>query len=426
MIWSADQQRQVLDYIRSFTYIPPWASAYRSGQGMIQGQVVQGTPGGPAVAHSDVVLHAFAGMDPVATFTTTLGADGKFQFEKLGVDPNINYIASAPASGATYSGPIVKLSAEQPSASTTITVYEPTNDPSGVRIERAHWIVDSQPGALLVGVIVTFGSNADHAYVGKHVDGVDMPVTAALPVPDGAQSITLDNGELGQRFRQVGNVVYDTMPVLPGTGEQPIIMRYALPYNGTDASLEQKFDYPIAHVDLLVAQIPTLKVNVSGLDSVGSQDFQGQTYQIWQGSDLQPGSVQMSFAGLLAQGETDPRAAASGSTTSNGSSSPAATSSASVAVLESATPWFSGGFVVLVLAGVVVWSWQQGRINSGKQEHDLHGQQDELLRRIAHLDDLHAIGELDMETWRTQRAQLKAKLLDVVAHLPDAAAPPSA
>jgi hypothetical protein len=48
---------------------------------------------------------------------------------------------------------------------------------------------------------------------------------------------------------------------------------------------------------------------------------------------------------------------------------------------------------------------------------DLRQEADELARRIAQLDDRHALGQLPTQNWQQQRSQLKARLLELSVRL---------
>ncbi|GIV75664.1 MAG: hypothetical protein KatS3mg050_0058 [Litorilinea sp.] len=406
--WSQAQQQQVLEYIRTFSYGPAWESPYRPGPGAIQGQVVAGTPDLTLSPNLTVTLRAFLGFEPVATFTTTVDDQGRFAFSDLAVGPEVVYLASASTAGITYSSPVLALTEEQPAQETTITLYATTDDPTGVRIDRAHWIIDFQPGALLVGQLITFGSENNRTFLGRRVDGVDVPVTASLFVPPGAEEISLENGVLGGRFRQVGNQIYDTVPIVPGTGTRQLVLRYRLPYQGTSLTLPQEFAYPVTALNLLVADLPQLEVQVEGLTGVGSQEFQGRTYRMWQADNLPATRLELDFQGLLPPGAVDPR-----QPQGNTGMGPVGT----VPVLAPWMPWATGGLVGILLAGVLLWSWRRGRLGAPPQPDELRQRQMALLQHIARLDDRYALGELDQQTWQQQRARLKAELLAVATAL---------
>ena len=417
--FSEDQQRNVLEYVRTFSYTPIWASAYRPGNGLLNGRVEQGTVGGASVAGLEVLLEGFVDFSPVVAFTATLTAEGDFSFANLATDPSVVYFASVTLEGISYSSPILMYGEGTDSLETTVNVYEPTDDESGITLERAHWIVDSQPGALIVAQIYAYSNNLDRAFIGQTREGLDIPVTVAIPVPPAAVEITFDNGELGGRFQQVGHTIYDTAPVVPGAGTRQVIVRYALPYKGTSAEFSGAVPYPAKSLNLLISELPGMQVAVTGLESLGPQDIQGQAYQMWQSENITPDQrVSAQFSDLLAAGDIDPRAQAGATGASGASGSQNTGSSARVPQLEGWTPWALGGVLLLGLVGIIAWAWRARLAESADDPKALmRRQRAELIQRIAKLDDLHAVGEVSDDNWQQQRARLKAELLTVALQL---------
>lgn len=411
--FSDDQQRTVLEFVRTFSYTPVWAAAYKPGSGVLNGRVEQGTADGATVEGIEVVLEGFVDFEPVVAFTATVSTDGSFAFVDLSTDPSVVYFASATLEGISYSSPILMYGAGESSLETTVSVYEPTDDDSAITIERAHWIVDSQPGALVIGQIYAYGNSSDRAFTGKTVEGTEISVTVAISLPPGAVEITFENGELGGRFQQVGHTIYDTAPVVPGAGTRQIIVRYALPYNGTSTEFAGSLPYPAQSLNLLVSELPGMAIEVTGLASMGAQDIQGEVYQMWQSENVTPDLVVTAkLSGLLEAGELDPRAAES----SDGTQS--LTPSARVPQLEGWTPWALGGVLLLGLVGVVAWAWRARMAHTaGDAKALMRRQRADLLQRIAKLDDLHAVGEVSDDNWQQQRARFKAELLTVALQL---------
>lgn len=416
--WSPEQQRQVLEYIRTFTYTPPWANAYQAGTGVITGTVTQGTPGGVSVAGLTARLEAYISFTPVAVFTATVDSTGGFTFGEVSTDPTIDYLVSVAAEAIRYTSPILKFTPEQQTLQTQVAIFGTTDDASTVRIDRLHWIIDSQPGVVVVGEVFSFSNGGDRTFIGKPVAGIDVPVTVALRVPANAQELTFDNGELGGRFQQVDDLVYDTTPVVPGQGTRQIIARYFLPTDGASLTFDQDFLYPIDQMTVLVTQLPQLQVEIPGFTIASRETLQGQTYQLWQPDGAAPAKVTVQLEGLLQEGDIDPRTVQSGDPQAG-----AAASTATVLLLAPWAPWVVGIIVVVALVGVVGWSVQQQRTGGRDRLHDLRAQRDDLIQRIAHLDDRHAIQDLDAGAWQRERAQLKAQLLHVtglLAQLPKA------
>ncbi len=410
--WTLAEQRNVLEAVRTFSYVPAWESGLRPGNGIIRGAVVQGTAGGPAVESAQVTLEAFVDFQPMSAVTMTVDAGGQFEFTELSIEPNVVYLASVSSGGIRYSSPVVTLTAEQTEVDTVVTVYEVSDDPSGISLDRVHWILDSQPGALIVLQVMEFGNSSDSTYVGQQIEGIDEPVTVAFQMPAGAVELTFENGALGNRFQQSGDLIYDTTPLVPGSSTKQIVMQYALPHEGDNFALEQEFLYPIGLLNMLVADLPGLQVDAPALGSMGVQDFQGTSYQIWQAEQLDAGPLAINLSGLLAAGEADPRAAGDAAATAAGP-----VRSGAVSPFAAWMGWAMAIAVSLTLAGVLTWSWRAGRLQGGDAPQDLRRQRDELVQRVARLDDLQALGEIDREQWRVQRAQLKNKLLEIDGRL---------
>jgi mono/diheme cytochrome c family protein len=410
--WTLDDQTKTLEYIRSFSQLAPWESPYQPGAGVITGTVVQGTPGGTAVAGLPVALEAYLGFEQVAAYTSTVGDDGTFAFSGLSTVPDVAYLASVVADGISYSSDFLTLSTITRTVETTLPIYATTDDPSGLRINRSHWIVDQQPGALVVGEIYTFGNDGDRTFIGQLVEGVEIPVTVGIHVPEGTVEVALENGELGDRYRRVGDVIYDTMPVVPGDGTRQIIVRYALPYEGTSLDFEQEFLYPVDQLSLLVSEVPNLQVEVPAMESEGVQEMQGQAFQLWRKSAFDPQAIAISMQGLLEPGSVDPRAGAV-----DGGALGAAATPAISPPPDAWVGWVIGALVgagLLAAAGVAI---QRGTVRTGYSRTDLNDLRSSLLDRIARVDDLHAMGELNQAEWMRQRANLKVQLVDVVQQL---------
>ncbi len=415
--WTQAQKADTLEYARTFSYNPPWVSPYRPGDGVITGTVRFGEGAPQPAAGSNVFLDAYLGFDQVATLTATLGADNTFVFEKLAVDPNLTYLATVSVEGISYSGGMVNLTAEQPAAETSVDVYGVTDSPADIRINRAHWIIDSQPGALVVAEILLLGNDGDRTFVGQTVEGVDVPVTVGVQIPADAQELTFENGALGNRFRQVGDIVYDTMPIVPGDSTQQIIVQYAVPYSGSSFDLKQQFAYPVDSLSLLVSNYPNLQVDVPAMTFDSIQTIQDSEYQVWGQEDFGPGEVEIKMQGLLEQGAVDPRMV--GGTSADGS-----TQLAEVAPpMEAWVTWAMIALVAALLLGVLGVAVQRGAFATATTRQELQALRESMLAEIARIDDLRALGQMNDSEWLRRRAALKTQLMDVVRRIEAAGHP---
>ncbi len=140
-------QHQVLEYIRTFSYVPAWESGYRPGVGVVTGVVTQGTADMSLSPGITVTLDGYINFEPVVSLATEVDSNGAFTFTNLAVGEEIVYLATVVSDGVSYSSPIVRLTSTAPEIATDIIVYATTTEPVGLRLDRTHWIIDSQPGS---------------------------------------------------------------------------------------------------------------------------------------------------------------------------------------------------------------------------------------------------------------------------------------
>ena len=268
--WSEDDRSATLDYLRTLSYLPPWESGYRPGNGQLNGTIEQRTPGGGAAGTLPVTLTAYVNFTPAETFTTTADAEGNFRFDQLATGESVAYIASTVYAGVRYNSTVYQLTTT-PTQTATLPVYETSNDGSGIHINRANWLIDFEPGGVRVGVILVFSNQSDRTFIGQPQAGVNGAATLALAIPPGATDIQFDDGVLGGRYQQVGDTIYDVGPVVPGEEARQLIYSYLLPVEGDTIQFTQGFLYPVGDLNLLITDLPGLEVEVPDLNFAGNE-----------------------------------------------------------------------------------------------------------------------------------------------------------
>ncbi len=393
-------QTALLESIRTFGYRPPWESPVSAGEGVIRGQIIQGTPDGAAFDGDAVTLDIFAHSSLLESRTTPVDASGLFTFTKLPTDAGLLYLANTEYAGVRYGSPVLTFDAAiSATVETTLPVYETSTDAANVVIDRLSWIVEHEPGALLIGQVMALGNRGERTLIGSPQAGSDVPVTVAIPLPPGATTIGFQDGELGETYRQVGNLIYDTQPLPPGQGTRQIFVRYRLPYTGTNTLVEQPLRYPVTAMNLLIAELPDLQAEATAsqaaLAFAGTQDIQGSAYAQWNGSALLPQTITLQLTGLLPAGAQDPRMAAPTETPS----------------LQPLVGGILAAVMLVLMGGLLLWRWRKGTRAETAESAD---RRTALIAEIARLDDLHAQGQFDNEAWQQQRAMLKRELLALV------------
>lgn len=418
--WTDAERQSVLDAIRVGSYIPPWESAYRAGDGVISGQVALVTAGEDStrepLADHPVTLYAYNGFELAQTVEGQTDAEGRFRFEELSTNTGVIYIAESQYGGVTFSSDLVELSTDSPSAEIDVPVYEATDDDSGIYISRGNWIIDAQPGSVVVGLVLTFGNRSSEAFVGRVLDNtVDTPLTVGIPLPQGAIDVQMQDGVLGGRYQQVGNRIYDTLAVPPGDATSRMFLSYRLPVDN-DGALEiaQEFLYPADRLNLLIAEIPGLEAEASTLEFVGNDTAQGFAYRLWAGENVGAQIFSVDMTGLIPPDGIDPRSLLEAE---EGAAAGESTVTANIPTLEPVVPMAVGGVLLVALAAALVWPLR--RTGPADPAGALAAERERLIRRIARLDDQRALDQIPEGAWREQRTRLKQRLLEVAAQLSD-------
>lgn len=415
--WSSAGRQAVLEYIRGFTYRPVWEPVEVSGPGAISGDLRQGTEGGPALQQSTVRLNIYQQANLLTTREASIGEGGSFEFGSLPVDEGFYFLVETEHSSVRYTSPILAFSGPDftedrigpERIETTLSVFETTNDAGGLHVARANWIVEHAPGSLLIGQLYTFGNRSGRTYIGSDNGLFDVPVTLAIPLPDNAEEVEIQDGSVGEAYRLLEQTLYDTRPVIPGPGSRQVFVRYRLPYADASAQISFPVQYETALLNLLVADLPGLEVDfrVEGefLEPTGQETIQGVLFRSWSAPLSSSNPVNLSLRGLIAAGESDPRP--------DRDTQPNREMPVSAPPLDVRIPLTFGGIVSLVLLVSLFLFVLRERTRSPQSTEQLAVRREELLDSIARLDDLHALGELEKRSWRRKRAALKHELIEI-------------
>jgi mono/diheme cytochrome c family protein len=400
------------DYVRTFSYNyaapagaaaaptgetgaeTPASSPFTGGEGVVTGKIINGTPGAAAPGDVEITLRAFdMNAAYVDEITTTVAADGAFQFDGIDVATPVQMEPLVVYEGVSYFGDLgapITLSPEQPQMDVPVTVYETTQDPSHVYIERLHVVFDMATDRAQVAELYILSNDGDRSYVGTPEEG-----TLQLSVPSDA--LSFQPGGDPNRFIPLADGLADTTPVAPGRGTAQSVLVYTLPYDdGLD--LSRPMPFRAQSVNVFVPADVGLKVSGEGLQPGGPFQTQGMTLDTYQLDNLAAGDdliVHLSgkFTG------TSNSAAGAGSP----HQAPGPNGTVGIAV---------GLFSI---AGVVVFGYLywQGHLNLNLRPAP-QDRQMTLLQKLADLDDDYNSGAVQEKPYRTARARLKQELLTLM------------
>jgi hypothetical protein len=331
--------------------------------GTVTGTISNGSDGASLPINMHVTLLGYDGDQEVVAESTGLDSDGSFKFEGLEYVPGRLFFSTVIHDGLTYRSDVAHVTSDGTPLDLPITIFETTNDPSAMRVERLHLIFDfPAEGILRVVELWVLANDSDRV--------LTTPLQIALP--EGVTNLSFEDGALGGRFEITDGGFVDLEPIPPGTGLDHLVFGFDLPISrATD------FDQQMLHpVDAVAVLLPADGPRVSGLVERGVQDVGGLRMQSFTTGALSP-EESLSFQVVA----------------------PSASSTPSIAAII--------GVGALVIAALVV-----ARFWFGARRTPQTVGQENWVEAIARLDDDYEAGALSEDEWMRKRDRLKRQALD--------------
>jgi len=304
-------------------------------QGVIEGQVVNGTADAGSMEGLTVTLRVFVGMEEQPSQTATTDVEGQFRFEGLSAESNHAYTLHLDYRRVEYGSDLLTFSEGETTLSVSIKVYEPIESDEAISIEQAHIFVDFQEGDLLVSELYFFSNGSDRIYIGAEEVAEGRRGTLGLSLPTGAQGLAVEGEELGQRFFETDQGFVDTWFLPPGQSSGRLMFSYSLPYDPSGYDLVRDISYPLKALNVLVADVG-VDVTSDQLIPQGTRGMEGQSYLNLSGQNLSKGErLTVHFSGSPSSKPVE-----------GGEAMPAQTSQTSD---QSLLRWVALGLVVLVV-----------------------------------------------------------------------------
>ena len=298
---------------------------------------------------------------------------------------------------------LVQFAEGQSTLEVVVTVYETTQDDSGVQVDLVHIFAESFGQVLRISETHLFGSAADRTYVGQEGDDGQLG-TILVPVPSDAVGFALGEGIAEDRFLSASEGLVDTEPVRPGTLMSEIRFSYHEMVGNDPISLERRFAYPVVNLTVLVAQ-PGLSLSSPQLQSMGAQMIQDQQYEVFSGQGLGPDTpLELEFTSVA-----DFASGLDATGMSAGQSSGSAATPGSQGVLV----WLGVVLAAAAVVGVFVYTATTGRPAARQQARprlSANPQARKLLHQLADLEDALHAGEVDEAAYERQRAEITKEL----------------
>ena len=268
-----DERWAAVQFARAFTYEPARTPALAQGEGRLTGRVVNNTAGGEIAAGALVTLFPFENFEDRRPLESTVGPDGTFAFENLPAGDQFAYILTTEYGGLPFGSEVLRVPTDTLQVDVTVPVWETSTTPGDIRVELAQMFLEPHQGNLLVGELYRVVQDGDRVYTGSEPAAPGRNAVLEFSLPPEATALVLDGGEIGDRFVRTNDGVIDTQPLYPG--RKQILMRYLLPYTGTDADFQRPMAYPVDNLSVLVVDGPEVDTDLQPAEQQTIQE------QLW-------------------------------------------------------------------------------------------------------------------------------------------------
>jgi hypothetical protein len=226
------------------------AQPVMADSGIIRGAVVNGSRSQLPIEGAQVALRArIQGQFTVIEETTT-DSRGRFLFDKLPVDAEIQYIPGANQDEVHYPGPRLRLTTEKATANVKIIVYDSAPDPNPLVIRQHDILVKPGTGAVEVTESIVIENPSKFCYVGQSVAGPDRVVTLRLSIPPDFERVTFEKEFFGRRFLLIDGKLLTGIPWPPG--KRVLKFTYVVPNEKRPTVWRRSIDLPCSHLQLSV------------------------------------------------------------------------------------------------------------------------------------------------------------------------------
>jgi len=362
----------ILALVLFFGLATPLAAA--ESDGVISGQVVNGSPGGGVTANLELTLEALAAnaTEPVVT-PGQADDEGNFSFTGLNTDTSYTYFVTATYLDITYYSQPVTFAAEETAKTTEVDVYETTEGDADLSIALSHTIILADTDGLSITEFFIFQNGGGYTYIGSEEALNGARITALLPIPSTASNIQLGS-EVGDNAIFTDQGLAYIAPIIPGYTQ----VTYAYRIDGTmsEYTFTRRLEITQSIYEFLVQGAG--QIESQELTRENSLTIQDVTYDYFSGESVPAGqTVTVQLSGL-----------------------PQDTSQQTVL-------WVL--VTLIVLGGGLAFFLRRGGRRMAPEARG--GQEEQLLSQIARLDDEFEAGEIDEEDYRLKRSRLKNSLV---------------
>lgn len=379
---------------------PTTATATPAGE--VSGTIIDENVGAAVTGVQEVMLHIWdANNTAINMLHANSAADGSFLFTGVDLQPQYVYGVMAVFQGVTYLSEVIPPKEGSQQLQLDVPVYETTQDLSAVQIDQMHVLFNFAPDGLELTEVYAV-SNSGQRTVKDAVELADgKAATLRYALPADADYVFFQPDE-GDRFVKFEGGFADTSALLPAEQSNRFAVQYMVPY-----TQQRDYDYTapvnIKAMNFLVPENSGVQLKGNGITGPETMTSgAGKTYELYSAAGLSAGqSLHVSITGKPTVG---------------GAPASARTMNLPIAL--------GGGLLGFAMIGAAVWFLRKPQ-DSAKEELDgtdaYAGEDmlDEIINRIAALDQAHEEGRVPDDEYGRTRTRLREEakgLLDESPH----------
>ena len=357
----------------------------------ITGKVSNGS-GTPLTSPLSVTLHIFntQASQELQTMQADVQADGSYQFKDVPADAQTAYVATLEYETVFYSSAAVYHDGTSTAYDMPVTVYDSTSDLNVLTLDQVHINFDFPTEGAVQVVEVYILSNAGQQSVTVPSDGATIPF---IQVPAGATDVKyqLANGSAPLMSAENGFAIPPS-----ASGQYGIVAVYSMTYANNRLDFSHAFSLPATAVTVFVPD--GVRLRSKQLTKGDSQEYQGQTYQVYDGKSMDTGTV----LSLTLSGKPG---ASTGSSFNN----------RTILLIGVGTLG-----LVLIAVGIFLYFRDRKLPDEEDEEQEesetdpLGNDRDAIMDAIITLDDQFKAGQISKEAYEERRAELKERLKELV------------
>ena len=355
------------------------AQAQTTGDGTIQVQLVNKTPGGKGVNDVSLELKTFADGAEKGNAKSNADARGKATFTGLNTDPAYIYQVNLNYQEADYTSEI-SFKKDEKSRNLEVVVWDATDDDKFIKIGAAHIVVQFEGDALKITEYYRVDNLGDKTYIGsKNVASLGKKETLRFYLPKGAQMQEFAMGLLDWRVALENEALIDTMGVEPGSKE--IAFTYTSKFSPSNHTIPIVANRATDDLTLVVEE-KGFKVSSPQLSPPQLAKMGNVSFIVMNKKDVKKGeTIQATLSGLPGENPVN------------------------------SLRWIGIGLLVVALAFGVTYPLIRRKTATVKV--NAPEDRDQLLQDVAQLDDAFESGQMNKDEYLRLRSEKMAHLMDL-------------